>query len=791
MAAQPPPDEQPSGSRGYVFPGYKYVGPGNSLERGVPINKLDAAAKKHDEKYHKITEYYKKTKNYKNFQEQIQAADIEFVNEVATFAPETSYDQIVKWISLAGIEGKHILEKYTGIIYPKVTDQDKGGDMEVPGNVSSIIGTGVQNHNNVHKFQFKKKFTFALESTKAVYTKSDKELNYTTYIHSLPWQYVYFYLTEKEYDDMTKVFHTAKVTRCGIKITNLGNRTPFLTSTSSVNYANANSQTTIGIWENMEMLAPVTMGTNVTAETLYGKTLEKYDKGTDKDPGHSTAQAHLINNKIVYHFKLNNVNKNFLLPPLIMESTILFNATNSIGPIFEKSYTPKDGTFHIDNDGFEDDCNIIRNTTRSNILNTTSAKMSDTGYVKSKTKGYGEATIDNITIGGLYKNAQKDFMGSVGVGIVPLLNKDGSLEDAILNIMVETCIELECISHGTNLLMGKHGGIQPNTLFAGLAIDKYKWNNRYTIAGTPAVDAGAFNEAVDVVPATPMQQSPEQPWIQPPEQPQSPKQPQQPKPRPGKRKQTEDTQKDVQSKKTKTWYTGEHEIITMQNQEYLVIRAEKIPGQKKITKTMTDEEKLDTALKNEELRQAAVQIAEKETGKRIMLTGKFLNLGIPEGGYYIPSHEAHRKAILDTATTPKPVPAKPPSNQMERPIQQTTPATPSTTIQTPTQIEEPPPETVTVQTKELTQLVIQYEGTRTTMWLYENEQQLRDQFKTNVPNKVKVQKQPEQNYISFGIKPDQLWPTLVFKLRELTQEERGEIYHMILKTVQQTYPKHK
>lgn len=488
MAAPPPDEQQPSGSRGIVFPGYKYVGPGNSLNRGVPINKLDAAAKKHDEKYHKITEYYKKTKNKKHFEEQIAIADIEFVNEVATFAPETSYDQVVKWIALAGIEGKHILEKYTGIIYPRVTDQDKAGDMEVPGNVSSIIGTGVQNHNNVHKFQFKKKFTFAIESTKATYTKSTTDFQYNTYIHSLPWQYVFFYLTEKEYDDMTKIFHTAKVTKCGIKITNLGNRTPFLTSTSTVNYANANSQTTIGIWENMEMLAPVTMGNNISPKTLYGETLDKYATGTDKDPEHSTAQAKLIDNKVVYHFKTNNVNKNFLLPPLIMESTILFNATNSIGPIFEKSYTPTDGTFHIDNDGFEDELNIIRNESPSNLLNTTTAKLTNLSYVKNKTKGYSEATVDNITIGGLFKNAPKNFMGSVGVGIIPLLNKDASLEEAILNIMVETFIEIECISHGTNLLMGKYGGAQPNTLFAGLAIDKYKWNNKYTIAATPAVE---------------------------------------------------------------------------------------------------------------------------------------------------------------------------------------------------------------------------------------------------------------------------------------------------------------
>lgn len=486
--AEPPPEQQPSGSRGIVLPGYRYLGPGNSLNRGPPVNALDAAAKKHDEKYHKITEYFKKTKNRKVFEQQVAEADEEFIEEVATYAPEGTYDTIAKWLAYGGIETKHIAEKYTGIIYPRVAAAENQTHMEVPGNVSSVIGSGVQNHKHIHQFQFKKKFTFAIASSKATYTKDDKNLIYDTYVHSLPWQYIFFYMTEKEYDDMTIVFHTAKVKRVGIKITNLGNRTTFLTSTSSVNYANSNSQTTIGIWENMELLAPVQMGTNITSEILYGKTFDKLENGSTKDPDHSTAQAKIIDNKIKYTFAINKVNSKFHLPPLIMESTILFNATNSIGPIFEKNYEPKDGTFHADNDGLDNGETIMRNEAPSNLINLQNVGLRNLGYIKSQTKPYESATVDNLTIGGLYQNAQKNFMGSVGVGIIPLLNKDGSLEDSVLNIMVETYIDLECISHGTNLLMGKYDKPQPNTLYTGLAIDKLKWSNKYTAAGAPAVE---------------------------------------------------------------------------------------------------------------------------------------------------------------------------------------------------------------------------------------------------------------------------------------------------------------
>lgn len=480
-----PPHDKP----GLTLPGYKYLGPGNSLNRGVPVNKLDSAAKTHDEKYHKITEYFKKTKNRKVFEQQVREADEEFLHEVSLIAPTTTYEAFAKYLAQGGIGSKYLLESVVGVVYPRTeegtTDESK---MEAAPNVSSVVGTGVQNSHHTHSFQFKKKFTFAIISTKAVYEKTDALMLYKTYIHSLPWQYMYFYLTEKEYLDMTKVFHTAKVKGVSIKITNLGNRTPFITSTNAVNYANANSQTTIGIWEDMEKLAPVLMGNKITAESLYGKPIDQYAAGTNLDPEHSTAQAKIIDNTVQYSLKINNTTKKFFLPPLIMESTILYNATNSIGPIFEKSYTPVDGTFHNSNEGFEDSDMMLRNATYMQSLNTSNSRLKNLEYVKGLTKDYESATIDNMTIGGMGSNAPKNFMGSIGIGIIPLINKDGSLEDSLLNILVETSIDLECISHGTNLLMSKFEKAQPNTNYAGLSVDKYKWKNKYIVTGAPAME---------------------------------------------------------------------------------------------------------------------------------------------------------------------------------------------------------------------------------------------------------------------------------------------------------------
>lgn len=485
MASEPPKDQG-----GLTLPGYKYLGPGNSLNRGVPVNALDSAAKKHDEKYHKITEYFKKTKNRKNFEKEIREADEEFLNEVSQIAPESTYDSFAKFLAKGGIGTKYLVEKLTGVIYPRPTN-DSGieiMDAGPQGNLESVIGGGVQNSINVNKFQFRKKFTFAIKSTKAMYTKKNGELTYNTYIHSIPWQYIYMYMTEKEYYDMTRMFHTAKVTGVDIKITNLGNRTTFVTATNAVNFANANSQTTIGIWENMELLAPITLGNKITSTTLYGKNLEDYADGDDKDPEHSTAQAQIMENPITYNFKLNGANKKFFLPPLIMESTILYNATNSIGPIYEKSYSPQDGTFHSSNAGFENSNKIFRNTTYKCLLDTGNVRLTDIPFVKITSKPYNEVTINNNTIGGLMTNAGTDFMGSVGIGIIPLLNADGTLEDSVLNILVETSISIQCASHGTNLLMSNYDRPQPNTNCAGLSIEKLKWGNKYTVGGHPAME---------------------------------------------------------------------------------------------------------------------------------------------------------------------------------------------------------------------------------------------------------------------------------------------------------------
>lgn len=63
-------------SRGWVPPGYRYLGPGNDLHRGPPENESDKAAQKHDWKYHFMEQQNKRPRwIYSN-------ADDDFIDEV-------------------------------------------------------------------------------------------------------------------------------------------------------------------------------------------------------------------------------------------------------------------------------------------------------------------------------------------------------------------------------------------------------------------------------------------------------------------------------------------------------------------------------------------------------------------------------------------------------------------------------------------------------------------------------------------------------------------------------------
>lgn len=101
-------------SGGFLYPGTKYVGPGNSLNKGEPVNHGDRVALKHDLEYDYYQYLYNKGEiDKKNFEEKIKESDSNFIKE-------NSWFNLQEAISKVGIIGKKTVEKFTGQLYPSM-----------------------------------------------------------------------------------------------------------------------------------------------------------------------------------------------------------------------------------------------------------------------------------------------------------------------------------------------------------------------------------------------------------------------------------------------------------------------------------------------------------------------------------------------------------------------------------------------------------------------------------------------------------------------------------------------
>lgn len=106
---EPGQDPKSLNKKGYNLPGHKYIGPGNSLNRGVGVDEDDLIAEEHDKAYDKA-----KT------EEDIKAADEKGFQEFLTDWIENK-----NWHSLLGaigLKGKAYVEKVTGQLYPNIPD---------------------------------------------------------------------------------------------------------------------------------------------------------------------------------------------------------------------------------------------------------------------------------------------------------------------------------------------------------------------------------------------------------------------------------------------------------------------------------------------------------------------------------------------------------------------------------------------------------------------------------------------------------------------------------------------
>lgn len=467
-----------------------------------------------------------------------------------------------------------------------------------------VVDTGVRNSTNVNVFEFRKKFNFNVKSTKYEYSKSDKtdgtEMICKTYIHGLPMHKLFMYMTEKEFNDTTSIYHTTKIKKIYYKITNLGNRTPFITSAKTVSYANANSQTTIGIWENLEDIGPVNLPSNVTPLMLYGKQLKDFattnNKTIDEKDYGATSQSKKLDTRVQYRYytktkanddvKLTN-DGNFHLPPLIMMATKFYNATNSIGMIYEKTYEPIDGTINVLNNAWYRPGFVARHDAPPFDIYQKNGYLTEAFIQRSHDlakQKYPEHTIDNFRFNGMSTNSPTGFINTVGIGILPLLNNDGNLEDSVFNFLIETSIVLEGHSHGTNLLMGPSNHPQPNSSAVKLTAAKRKFFDAFGVNGLPVIG--------------------EEP--------------------------TERAEPD------EVEYTPDNEWSHIADGADLEIHGVTVSGQKRITGKMTQLERQEVVRKNLERRQQYQQEQEAHGTTITWKEGKNVQYGIPNDPMVIP-----------------------------------------------------------------------------------------------------------------------------------------------------------
>lgn len=90
-----------------TLPGYKYLGPGNSLDEGDPVNSADAIAKVHDQEYENRTK------------EDVYSSDWK---AISSFAEDFwKSPSIGNSAGVLGLGTKHIVEKALGnVIYPNL-----------------------------------------------------------------------------------------------------------------------------------------------------------------------------------------------------------------------------------------------------------------------------------------------------------------------------------------------------------------------------------------------------------------------------------------------------------------------------------------------------------------------------------------------------------------------------------------------------------------------------------------------------------------------------------------------
>jgi hypothetical protein len=518
-------------SIGFTVPGFNYLGPGNPLDNGPPTNRVDEVARQHDLRYSEAQLLFEQNHDSEEVFKYIQEADDSFLVDLSEIEPTSYTESFGKIIGKTGIGLKRGVENILHTtLYPSLNkDMDTDAvDGESSSNFKTVLNqaaipSGVISINEgitkpqIQLYKFKKHFNIAFDSHPMEFKKTVSDANnkhgITTiipYIHSLPWQMLYFYITEREFNSVINSCHSAYVDTITIKIFNMGvSSTTIQSSGTSLKTISTNQY--LGVWKGFEQYGPVSLGDKITPEFLYGKTYGemKQSTGSTANTYPSTdlgaiSEIKRVDNRISYPkitstWQNNKDEKieesNMLPPPLLEMATIVANASTNTGLIFQHVYKPKDGLFHNRSSAFHNASVIQHKPYEQNIDIADNGKISDAKYiitsnVKNNTPAikYEDCTVNNMFFRSLRASNQLEFMDGLGIGLFPFRMKDDTLLDTTLNVYIQTEITIKGESFGGSVHFGgKSTGPQCNPNRVYLVHEKKKFGNAYASDGLPTL----------------------------------------------------------------------------------------------------------------------------------------------------------------------------------------------------------------------------------------------------------------------------------------------------------------
>lgn len=116
------------------WPGYKYLGPGNNINNGSPVNIVDSIAKQHDLAYDNA-----KTKI------DIRKCDLKAIDEFGKVETHGIGEYVASAVGKYGLKTKYSVESVTGVLYPQMRDPN---DYRVPWGYSKKTNLPYFNRGN-------------------------------------------------------------------------------------------------------------------------------------------------------------------------------------------------------------------------------------------------------------------------------------------------------------------------------------------------------------------------------------------------------------------------------------------------------------------------------------------------------------------------------------------------------------------------------------------------------------------------------------------------------------------